>query len=91
MSHFQFPFGINVKWKGVSDTVQEALLPCSKSYCSLSLCGEGGRGGEGKGKKKVLSSFKKFNQNNLLFGKVAADSNWKILSDSFIKVKFRVN
>jgi len=39
----------------------------------------------------VLNSFKKFNQNNLLFGKVAADSNWKILSDSFIKVKFRVN
>lgn len=42
-------------------------------------------------KKKVLNSFKKFNQNNLLFGKVAADSNWKILSDSFIKVRFRVN
>lgn len=51
MSHFQFPFGINVKWKGVSDTVQEALLPCSKSYCSLSLCGEG-MGGRGKEKKK---------------------------------------
>lgn len=29
MSHFQFSFGINVKWKGVSDIVQEALLPRS--------------------------------------------------------------
>lgn len=86
MSHFQFPFGINMKWKGVSDTVQEALLPCSTELLLFVIMW-----GEKKEKKKVLSSFKKFNQNNLLFGKVAADSNWKILSDSFIKVKFRVN
>lgn len=57
-------------------------FPAEWSYCSLLLLRE---------KKKVLNSFKKFNQNNLLFGKVAADSNWKILSDSFIKVRFRVN
>jgi len=63
-------------------------FPAEQSYCSLLLLREKKRK---KKKKKVLNSFKKFNQNNLLFGKVAADSNWKILSDSFIKVRFRVN
>ena len=61
-------------------------FPAEQSYCSLLLLR-----GKKKKEKKVLNSFKKFNQNNLLFGKVAADSNWKILSDSFIKVRFRVN
>lgn len=90
MSHFQFSFGINLKWNGVSDTVQRALLPCRTELLLFALT-QAEKKSKKKKFKKVLSSFKKFNQNNLLFGKVAADSNWKILSDSFIKVRFRVN
>lgn len=91
MSHFQFSFGINLKWNGVSDTVQRALLPCRTELLLFALTQAEKKKVKKKNLKKVLSSFKKFNQNNLLFGKVAADSNWKILSDSFIKVRFRVN
>lgn len=37
MSHFQFPFGINLKCSGVPDTVQEAPLPCRTELLLFAL------------------------------------------------------
>lgn len=37
MSHFQFSFGINLKWNGVSDTVQRALLLCRTELLLFAL------------------------------------------------------
>lgn len=37
MSHFQLPFGKNLKWNGVSETVQRVLPPCRKEMLLFAL------------------------------------------------------
>lgn len=51
MSHFQFPFGINLKWNGVSDIVQRALFPCRTELLLFALTQK-----EKKNRKKKLKS-----------------------------------
>lgn len=53
MSHFQFPFGRNLKGKGESDTAQEALLPCSTELLLFAVTQGGGERRKKKRKKSA--------------------------------------